>query len=318
MQTRRRLGWVAVAAVLTACGDGRGAAEVEAGRTAAGVLATAETPRAAAGGPADRPSGEAPEAPAAAAAPPGGEPPPGATAPRREATEAARPSGDAAGRADEADRAAAAALIREALASGSPALAFLQGLDRLGDVDLDRAALEDVLERAAAPRGSQLDRLLRPTRRLRREGDRVTVERAEPTVLEAGERGVLALEADVAFDLAREGDAVRLDEVDGIEVGRTANATWGLNHVVFDVEGRSAALDVGPAFFSRTVKIDLSAGTEPAPVRPDRSAAGLSTVLDGIRGRRPPVGAGAPDRAPGAGPDDDDPAAGGVGAPRSR
>lgn len=174
-----------------------------------------------------------------------------------------------------------ARLVREARATPNPTMALLRGLAGLPDFDLPEAELRRALTLAQVPAGDPLDRLLRPTTRLTKSGDRISAARREATLVTMPDgAGAIELGRNVRVRLRVLGphDAA-LDRVSGIRVGPTASDLYSLFEVRFTRQaGRpvavvTAGVDLLLTSITRTVTIDLA----PAPVT---ASSGLAGALE--------------------------------------
>lgn len=176
-----------------------------------------------------------------------------------------------------------AALVRESTGSPNPAMTFLRGLGNLGNFELDRAGLRRALELSGAPAGGMLSQILDGMNRLKLRGERVEMRRDRAVTLSMGEKGALKLEREIEFNLEVRGDGAKIDDVDGIEVGETANKTYSLWNVEFKRENGKpvAKVTAGAFLFSKTVTIDLTPPARPADTTA-RSPSGSEGLLGAV------------------------------------
>lgn len=188
-------------------------------------------------------------------------------------------------RADTVDQ--LVALIRQSSSTGNPAMAFLQGLGRLGDFSLGQADIRRALTESGAPAGGMIEKLLSTTRKLTKRGAHVQIDRTQETTLSPltpDGKGAVKIGKTVKLRLRVQGshDAT-IDDVSGLQVGETRDELYDLWNVKFTREGGRpvAKVTAGALIFSKTVTIDLSPSATPArstnPVQPRR---GLTDAVD--------------------------------------
>lgn len=159
-----------------------------------------------------------------------------------------------------------ARLVRESAGSPNPTMALLRGLAGQPDFSLNQAQVRQALNQAQVPSGSALDRLLRPTTRLSKAGDRITANRSETTLVTVpGGQGAVELGQTVKVRLRVTGpQEAALDKVSGIKVGVSASDLYTLFNVHFKREnGRqvavvTAGVDLFLTSITKTVTIDLT------------------------------------------------------------
>ncbi len=155
-------------------------------------------------------------------------------------------------------------LIKEAGASGNPAMAFIKGVGTLGDVSLDQAQVREALVLSGAPAGGMIDKLLRPTKKLQKRGKKITIERSEVTKLSPltpDGMGAVEIGKTVSAKVTITGpNDATIDDVKGIKVGETATDLYDMKSVKFTKEGGKpvAKVTAGFLFITKTVTIDLS------------------------------------------------------------
>lgn len=159
-----------------------------------------------------------------------------------------------------------ARLVRESAGSPNPTMALLRGLAGQPDFSLSQTQVRQALAQAQVPSGSALDRLLRPTTRLSKAGDRITANRSETTLVSVpGGQGAVELGQTVKVRLRVTGpqEAV-LDKVSGIKVGVSASDLYTLFDVHFKREGGrqvavvTAGVNLVVTSITKTVTIDLT------------------------------------------------------------
>jgi hypothetical protein len=164
-----------------------------------------------------------------------------------------------------------AKVLREAATSSNPTLSFLQGVGTIGDAELNREQVERALALANLPQNGALHDVLGPTQRIRKKGDRISMERSEVTTLEFLDNGQVAgrvrLKKTVSLRL-RLGKEPVIDKVRGISVGQGGEGRmYSLWKVRFYEQGKRqfAAVTAGAVIFSKTIHIDLTPPAEEAP-----------------------------------------------------
>lgn len=179
-------------------------------------------------------------------------------------------------------------LVRESASTQNPVMAVLRGLARMGDFDLSQAQVKRALQKADLPPGGVLEKILGPTKRLVKRGDRVEIQRASDTTvtLDGGQVVQLGRRVRARLRVSGQHDGL-IDDVDGIKVGESAGSLYDLWKVKFTRQaGRPVAMITAGAFvFSKTVTVDLSkipSGTGPtASSRNAPSSTGMSAIVNG-------------------------------------
>lgn len=170
-------------------------------------------------------------------------------------------------RADTVDQ--LVALIRQSSGTGNPAMAFLQGLGRLGDFSLGQADIRRALTESGAPAGGMIEKLLSTTKKLTKRGANVQIDRTQETLLSPltpDGKGAVKIGKTVKFRLRVQGsNDATIDDVSGIRVGETKDDLYDLWNVKFTREGGRpvAKVTAGALIFSKTVTIDLSPAATP-------------------------------------------------------
>ncbi|MCO5170031.1 MAG: hypothetical protein M9894_27160 [Planctomycetes bacterium] len=153
------------------------------------------------------------------------------------------------------------ALVQQAANTANPTMAVMRGLAAMPDFTLGQADIQRALRQANLPRGSLLERVLGPTTRLVKRGDRVEIDRSQTTraTMETGQGIELGRKVTARFRVQGSNDAL-IDEIRGIKVGENARDLYDLRRVQFTREnGKPVAKVTAGAFvFSKTVTIDLS------------------------------------------------------------
>lgn len=182
---------------------------------------------------------------------------------------------------------------RHVRASGD-LFAFLAAAARMGDVDLDRAALTRVLSRAGgAGHTGPLADLLGATHRLRVRGDELELERDEATTTSLAGTGHLRAAEAVRLRVAPDGALVR---VEGLRMGPRADQLLDVQEVSV---GESARVRAGPPGREREARLRVSPELAPraaaGPAAPETSARGTPSDAAGrARGLRGAVEGEAP------------------------
>lgn len=153
------------------------------------------------------------------------------------------------------------ALVQEAANTANPTMAVMRGLAAMPDFTLNQADVQRALRQANLPRGSLLERVLGPTTRLVKRGDRVEIDRSQTTraTMETGQGIELGRKVTARFRVQGSNEAL-IDEIRGIKVGENARDLYDLWRVQFTRERNKpvARITAGAFVFSKTVTIDLS------------------------------------------------------------
>lgn len=188
-------------------------------------------------------------------------------------------------RADTVDQ--LVALIRQSSSTGNPAMAFLQGLGRLGDFSLGQADIRRALTESGAPAGGMIEKLLSTTKKLTKRGGSVQIDRTQETLLSPltpDGKGAVKIGKTVKFRLRVQGsNDATIDDVSGLQVGETRDDLYDLWNVKFTREGGRpvAKVTAGALIFSKTVTIDLSPGATPA-ARPSGNQPRRNGLTDAV------------------------------------
>lgn len=173
------------------------------------------------------------------------------------------------------------ALVKSAATNSNPTMAFMRGLASMGNFDLKTADVRRALAAANLPPGGILDKVLGPTTRLKKDGDRIEIERSQDTEIQmpngAGVR--LGKRIKARFRVQGEHDAT-IDNVSGIKVSPAPTpedqnpSFYDLWDVKFTREGGKpvAKITAGALIFSKTVTVDLS------PLKPTTPPANTDPV----------------------------------------
>lgn len=160
-----------------------------------------------------------------------------------------------------------ARLVRESSASPEAIMSLLRGIGSMPDFDLGHAEVERVLAAADVPQDGILRKVLEPTKRLVKRGQKLEIARSQVTKLAVG-KGVLALQKKVEVRLRVQGehDAI-IDEIDGIEVGKSAGSLFGLGKLVFTRQDDKPVCKItaGPWPLQQTMTVDLTPKAKPTP-----------------------------------------------------
>lgn len=167
------------------------------------------------------------------------------------------------------------ALVKDAAGNANPTMAFMRGLAAMPNFELKTADIRRALAAANLPPGGILQKVLGPTTRLSKSGDRIAIDRAETTrvAMDTGAGVELGRSIRARFKVLSASDAV-IDDIDGIKVAESANGSYyGLKDVKFTRENGKpvAKITAGAFIFSKTVTVDLTpkkpavAPTPPAP-----------------------------------------------------
>jgi hypothetical protein len=162
-----------------------------------------------------------------------------------------------------------AAIARQAAQDSNPTLAFLQGVARMGDFDMNQTQLRQALQRAGADSGA-LGQMLGPVQRISLQGDRLRIQRDDQLRMPLGDSGAIQMDERVEIRLRQTNDGMRLDDVRGIKVAEGMNSSfYGLNKVDFKNQSGQpvAVINAGPWPFSKSTTVALTPPVaEEAPV----------------------------------------------------
>lgn len=177
-------------------------------------------------------------------------------------------------------------LVQAAANTPNPAMAFLSSLARMGDFDLRQADIKKALAAADLPADSPLTKLLGPTTRLRKQGDRLIADRSRTTAITMDDGKTVQLGRQLKARLTVKNNQALIDDIDGIKVGNSPDELYDLWKVRFFNQGGrpKAEITAGALIFSKTFVIDLTprttASATPAGVtRGGDPAVGINAVL---------------------------------------
>ncbi len=174
-------------------------------------------------------------------------------------------------------------LVREAAGTQNPTMAVLRGLARMGDFDLSQAQVKRALQKADLAQGSLLDKILGPTKRLVKRGDRIQIDRASSTTVAMETGHVIQMGTRVSARLRVSGQHDGLiDDVKGIKVGESAGSLYDLWKIKFTRQGGKpvAQITAGAFVFSKTVTVDLSKIPGAGGSGGGANSAGLANVVN--------------------------------------
>jgi peptidoglycan hydrolase-like protein with peptidoglycan-binding domain len=166
-----------------------------------------------------------------------------------------------------------AAALEASSRAANPTLEFLRRLGTMGNLDLRSSDIRDAMAQAGISSSDALGQVLAPITRLRRSGDRVSIQRSRNTTLNLG-TGSLRLGRDVGLDLSVNRSRAEITNISGLEAAEQGGSFYDLKKVKFQTQGGRPVAEVtaGWGIFTKTVTIDLS---------PTDRRAELSTPAEG-------------------------------------
>lgn len=177
-------------------------------------------------------------------------------------------------------------LVREASAAPNPVMAFLQGAARLPDFSLRQADIQRAMEAAGVPPNGPIRQLLGPTTRLNKRGRNLSARRSRASLVEVP-GGFVELGQEIEASLSVQGphDA-RVDNVQGIRVGKKRNGLNTLKRVQFTRQrGRQVAILTGSANIFLLGEVEGTETIDLGPAGPARSSGDQPTRRTQPNGR---------------------------------
>lgn len=129
-------------------------------------------------------------------------------------------------------------LVREASTAPNPVMAFLQGANKLPNFTVGRAEIQRAMQAAGVPRTGPLRQLLGPTTRLAKNGNALSAQRSEETLVDLPEGRAVKLGRTIKANLSLRDGQAQVDRIEGIEVGENARSLYRLKRVRFSERGR--------------------------------------------------------------------------------
>jgi hypothetical protein len=185
-------------------------------------------------------------------------------------------------------------VVKESLASPEPTTAVLRGLAALPDFEMDGAAVARALTEAnatlhgAEPGADQVGQVLGDVVRVSKRKDRVKIERRRervvPIVVKGERKGFVKLDKELSLRIRATGAAVKIDELEGLKVGREENALHPVQYLTWKPREKTSLLTIraGYGIFGETVEFEIENGETPAPTPAPRTRTpGLAGRLGG-------------------------------------